>query len=120
MDNESLDSNNLEIIESKFTILNEKLLESNKLNTKVDVFELNHEKRFLKIDSTSYRVDNMIDESELDLSCFLELKYTNEHGKQQNLCHVIKCQVFIKFVQPIYFRITELKDLKYLFVFQLT
>jgi hypothetical protein len=104
----------IDIIDFNFTILNEKLLEKSKLNTKIDIIRDENKKNFIKVDSTKFFTDILLEEADRDLGCLLELKYTNKHGQEQNLCHVLKFQVYIKFIQPIYLSINELKDIRYL------
>ena len=104
--------NELEIIDFNFIVLNEKMLEKSKLNTKIEVIRNENQKNFIKVDSTQFFTDILLEETDRDLSCLLELKYTNKHGKEQNLCHILKFQVYIKFIQPIFLSINELKDIR--------
>ena len=52
----------IDIIDFNFTILNEKLLEKSKLNTKIDIIRDENKKNFIKVDSTKFFTDILLEE----------------------------------------------------------
>ena len=66
----------------------------------------------LRIDSSKYLADNMVSTDNRDVNCFVEIKYTNKHGKDQNLCYNFKKQLTIRFNQLLYASIKNITDLK--------
>ncbi len=68
----------------------------------------------LQVDSTSANSDS-IESSCLDVSCILELKYTNKLGREENLNHTVRKQLTIKFEKVISATIEHVKELEYVF-----
>ena len=93
----------LEIIEFNFNVLNEQLV--NRLNTKITLQKQNDNqlKYLFTVDSFNYDTSNFeaSQETELEVSSLLEIKYTNDSGRANNLCLILKCQIVVKFY-PVY------------------
>lgn len=64
----------------------------------------------LKIDSSNFTSNNLLEESELDITTYVEIKYTNKMGSDRNQCNVFKSQLVIRFAQIVYFSLRDLVD----------
>lgn len=96
---EDNDLDKMEIIETKFSLMNEQL--AHKLNTKITFNKQADKEYILVVDSVDYNPNEEPNSNESDVNSLLEIKYTNESGKENNLCNVLKVQVVIKF-SPVY------------------
>ena len=85
---------------------------SSKLNASVTIRNEN-ESYYLIIDSSKFPVDSLISSAEYkEANCFLELKYTNQKGREQNLNHTFRKQFTIKFEQAVYSFITSIREIE--------
>lgn len=95
----------LEILDLKLSVLNEHILKN--LNSSVS---LNKEENIiLKIESNNFAFDR--EPNELELNSYLEIRYTNQVGKENNLCNVFKIQTNVKFTQVVLAEIKKINDL---------
>lgn len=95
----------MEIINLKLSILNEQILESLKSNVCLE----KEDKVLLKIESDNFPCD--IQARELQMNSYLEIKYTNQVGYENNLCNLFKIQMVVKFTQAILAKIVDINDL---------
>ena len=65
----------------------------------------------LRIDSSNFDSNNLLDEGDLDVSSWLEIKYTNQTGVLNNQCNVFKIMLVIQFSQSVYFSLRDLINL---------
>lgn len=65
----------------------------------------------LRIDSSNFDSNNLLEQSELEVSTWLEIKYTNKQATECNQCHVFKIQLVVRFSQTVYFSLKNLVDL---------
>lgn len=94
----------MEILEFNFVVLNYQLVTN--LNASITVVKENFSFK-LKVDTSDFSaIDDLT-----DLNCFFEMKYTNKHGIDENLCYILKKQLNIKFSQLISTKIVNLFDL---------
>lgn len=102
------------ILKFDLTILNE--FNANKCKASLSMGEKDGidilKKYFLKVDTTNFYSDSLANENELDVNCMLEIKYTNKIGEEHNLCHILKTQIVVKFVQTVFFSLSSIADLK--------
>jgi hypothetical protein len=103
------DNNDLEILEFRLIVQNEQ--QANKLNASISIVEENGSHR-LKIDSSNFCSNNLLEKSELEVITYIEIKYTNKIGVEKNQCNIFKMQLNIQFTQTLYFSLQELNDLE--------
>ncbi|CAF0900744.1 unnamed protein product [Brachionus calyciflorus] len=108
----------MEILKYRFNILNDQ--QAQRLNCKIDFTKTDN--FYLSIDSTEFKFDSIFKDlelnkdqeqtanKELELKNFLEIKYTNNTGLENNLCNNFKVQTLIKFTQPIYAKLININD----------
>ncbi len=118
---DQIDLDNIEILEANCQILNEFI--ANKLNAiirfekeqnnEIEKFITNNQvKYYLKIDSSEFCSDNLVDMNCIEINLFLEIKYTNKYGLEQNLLHCFKKQVTVRFEQIVFASILNIKEKK--------
>lgn len=95
----------MEILDLKLSVLNEYILKN--LNSRVSLSK--DEKIILKIESNNFAFDT--EPNEKELNSYLEIKYTNQIGKDNNLCNVFKIQTNVKFTQVVLAEIKKITDL---------
>jgi hypothetical protein len=124
-------ASSVDVVEFNLNVLNEHLLE--KIKCKAQLLksneENNGEKYNLVVDTSelfavrttttsaavtaaSAASSHEIDSNEIDLSCTIELKYTNQLGIEHNLCHAFKKQFTLRFGQTALASLKSINELR--------
>lgn len=65
----------------------------------------------LKIDSTDFCSNSLVDKNDRELVNWLEIKYTNDSGVTNNQCNVYRQQLNIRFTQVVHFSVVDCVEL---------
>ena len=95
----------MDVLEHSCVIINE--ANANKLNVSVALKEQLEESTkkkvfYLQIDATESASDRLFDSTGSDeINLILEVKYTNQQGREENISHVLRKQLSIQFKQLV-------------------
>jgi hypothetical protein len=109
LDNVEEPSVDLDILEYRLITQNEAL--ANKLAASLSLTKEKETEFRLKIDSTQFQSDALLDSTELELANWLEIKYTSKLGQEANQCYIYRQQLNVKFTQVIFYSLVDCRDL---------
>ena len=66
----------------------------------------------LEIDSTGFYHEFLLNMDESEVSCILDVQYSNKSGMEQNLCFKLKAKIIIKFTQVVHISFNNIRDFK--------
>ena len=102
------------VLKFELNILNE--INCEKCKAKISLIkqdELDVLKRYaLEIDTTNFCSDLLLNSDESDVSCMIDIHYTNNSGSEQNLCYKLKFKLLIKFMQVVHISLINIEDLE--------
>ena len=110
MEFENEDFKEIDLYETSCVVLNETFMA--RFNTSISIDNQNGES-YLSIDSRLACLDAVINDlTELDVNCILEMKYTNQIGRQENVNHTFRKQFTIRFEPVVFSKINDIQEIE--------